>query len=320
MKLLFIDHECHRKTGSAEFFLEVIRKAFDVKEHYYSKCYRTGSKLEANDCDVAVIWEFPISRWRFFFHGKCNVFVPMYDNEWASYWQWKRIAWSGMGVISFCDKVTKHARRCGVANILDVRYFPDPAGLPNDRGDPKRVFLWERGEIDRSVAETLFPPSDGYAFDIKGAGEFLSRDAYLERMSKCGIVIAPRLKEGIGMVFLEAMAMGKCVVAHDDATMSEYIKNGENGILFNANDPKRIPNVEVSRVLENVRKYAAEMHARWLHDKNEISRFISEQVPCSPSFINRVKSGMALLLYLIEGGAMIVHRRSTMRLSRQFII
>ena len=176
MKLLFIDHECHRKTRSAEFFLEVIRKAFDVKEHYYSKYYRTGSKLAAKECDVAVIWEFPLSRFGFFFHGKRNVFVPMYDNEWGSYWQWKRIAWSGMGVISFCDKVSKHARRCGVTNILDVRYFPDPARLPNEMGDPKRVFLWERGEIDRFIAERLFPPSDGYVLDVKRADEFLDRE------------------------------------------------------------------------------------------------------------------------------------------------
>lgn len=322
MKLLFIDNECHRKTGSANFFLEVIKKAFDVKEHYYSEYYQTGSKLAVRDCDVAVIWEFPISRFGFFFPGKRNVFVPMYDNEWGSYWQWKRIAWSGMGVISFCDKVSKHARRCGVTNILDVRYFPDPAKLPHEKGDPKRVFLWERGEIDRSVAERLFPPADGYVFDVKGADEFLSRDAYLERMSKCGIVIAPRRKEGIGMAFLEAIAMGKCVVAHNDATMNEYIKDGENGILFNADDPKQISNVVVSRVLENVSKYATEMRARWLHDRNKISSFITEQLPCSPSFINRVKNAVALPLFLVEGGVitLIDHRRATMRLSRQFMI
>ena len=66
MKLLFIDHECHKMTRSAEFFLSVLRKAFDVVEHYYSRYYRTGAQKVAKDCDIAVIWEFPISRWRFF--------------------------------------------------------------------------------------------------------------------------------------------------------------------------------------------------------------------------------------------------------------
>ena len=301
MKLLFIDHECHKKTRSAEFFLSVLRKAFDVVEHYYSQYCRTGAQKVAKDCDVAVIWEFPISRWRFFFPGKRNVFVPMYDNEWSSYWQWKRIAWSGMGVISFCDKVTEHARRCGVTNILDVRYFPDPDSLPKEKGDPKRVFLWERGEITRSVAEKLFPPSDGYVFDVKRADEFLERDAYLARIAKCGIVIAPRRKEGIGMAFLEAMAMGKCVVANNDATMNEYIKDGENGILFNANELKQISNVAVLRVSENGNKYAAGMYARWLADQEEIVDFIAGQSRCRSSFANRLKVDFLYPCYLIEG-------------------
>ena len=301
MKLLFIDHECHKKTRSAEFFLDVVRKAFDVEEHYYSHYYQTGAWKVAKDCDVAVIWEFPISRWKFFFHGKRNVFVPMYDNEWASYWQWKRIAWSGMGVISFSDKVTAHARRCGVKNILDVRYFPDPAVLSQEKGDPKRVFLWERGEIDRSIAEILFPPSEGYVLDIKGAGELLDRDAYLERMSKCGIVIAPRRKEGIGMAFLEAMAMGKCVVAHDDATMNEYIKDGENGVLFNACDPRTISNASVMRVLGNVGKSAVELRTRWMTESNSVSAFVESLPPCRPSLVNRLKMALSYPLYIAEG-------------------
>lgn len=301
MKLLFIDHECHKKTHSAEFFLEVIKKAFDVKEHYYSEYYQTGSKLAVRDCDVAVIWEFPISRFGFFFPGKRNVFVPMYDNEWGSYWQWKRIAWSGMGVISFCDKVSKHARRCGVTNILDVRYFPDPAKLPHEKCDPRRVFLWERGEIDRSIAEKLFPPSDGYVFDVKGADEFLSRDAYLERMSKCGIVIAPRRKEGIGMAFLEAMAMGKCVVANDDATMNEYITNGRNGFLFSYDKVKTVPKDAVVRVYENLSEFTSTMFEMWLQDNEKINGFLLRQQPCQITLVTGFKMLIAYLLYLLEG-------------------
>jgi hypothetical protein len=309
MKLLFIDNECHRKTGSANFFLEVIKKAFDVKEHYYSEYYQIGSKLAVRDCDVAVIWEFPISRFGFFFPGKRNVFVPIYDNEWGSYWQWKRIAWSGMGVISFCQKVSDHARRCGVKNILGVRYFPDPAEFPQAAGDPKRVFLWERGDIGRSVAEKLFPPSAGYVFDVKRADEFLDRDTYLQRISQCGIVIAPRRKEGIGMVFLEAMAMGKCVVACDDATMNEYITHGENGILFHLGDLKPVDEAMVRHVLENVGRSAAEFRARWLQDKAKINTFISEQRPCTPSFVCRFKMALSYPLFLLEGVVHVLKER-----------
>lgn len=299
MKLLFIDHECHRKTRSADFFVDLLKRAFEVTVHAYSRYYRTGAAAVMAMQDVAVIWEFPVSRRKFFFPGKRNVFVPMYDNEWGSYWQWKRIAWSGMGVISFCGAVTRHARRCGVRNILELKYFPPLEGLPREVGDPKRVFLWERGDISRRVAETLFPPSEGYVFDVKGAKEFLPREEYLQRLAKCGIVIAPRRKEGIGMAFLETMAMGKCVAAHDDATMNEYIEDGVNGILFDATAPQPVSLEKLRRVWPS--SAVEDFRYRWLVDLEKINDFISSQPICRPSFTNRLKLFLSYPLYFAEG-------------------
>ena len=303
MNVLCLDHVCHKKTKSFDFFADILRTAgVEVAVFYYDRHYIVRPQQDKIDwADIIVYLEFLPSRYRLLFPGKRTVFLPMYDNEWASYWQWKRIAWSGMGVVSFCDKVTEHARRCGVTNILDVRYFPDPASFPQTDGDPKRVFLWERGEIDRSVAEILFPPVDGYVFDVKGADEFLSREVYLERISKCGIVIAPRRKEGIGMVFLEAMAMGKCVVANNDATMNEYIKDGENGILFSIDRLAPISRDKIARVRVNVADSAAMLRARWIRDAARINDFLFKQQPCVPSFANRMKLTLSYPLFLAEG-------------------
>ena len=301
MKLLFIDHECHKKTRSAEFFLEVVRRAFEIAEHYYSRYYKTGAEKAMTDCDGAIIWEFSVSRRRFYFPGKVNVFVPMYDNEWASFWQWKRIAWSGMGVISFCDKVSAHARKCGVRNILDVRFFPDPVSLPQEKGDPKRVFLWERGGIEREVAEQLFPEAAGYTFVVKRGDEFIDKLTYLGRVAQCGIVVAPRRKEGIGMSFLEAMAMGKCVAAYDDATMNEYIEDGENGILFSDSGLRPVSEEVVAHVRDNVSRSAHALRGRWLDGAAEINDFLRGQKPCRPSLLNRLKIALAYPLFLVEG-------------------
>ena len=301
MKLLFIDHECHKKTRSAEFFLEIVRREFELAEHYYARYYKTGAEKAMADCDGAIIWEFPVSRRRFYFPGKVNVFVPMYDNEWASFWQWKRIAWSGMGVVSFCDKVSAHARKCGVGNILDVRYFPDPAKLPQEKGDPKRVFFWERGGISRETVERLFPKSVGYVLDVKRDGEFMERKVYLERMAKCGIVVAPRRKEGIGMAFLEAMAMGKCVAAYDDATMNEYITDGENGILFSEGRLDPVPTERVQRIVEGLPRHVADLRARWLEGERKVNEFVERLGPCRSSFASRMNP-----LYLLEGAAHVI--------------
>lgn len=301
MKLLFVDHAFHRKTASADFFTDRLRADFAVDVHYYERAYDTRAASAAAGCDGVVVWEFPVARNRFFFPGKRNVFVPMYDNEWASRWQWKRIAWSGMGVVSFCGAVSAHARRCGVSNLLDVRYFPDPAAFPQEPGDPKRVFLWERGEITRTVAETLFPPSEGYVFDVKGAREFLERDAYLARIARCGVVIAPRRKEGIGLAFLEAMAMGKCVVAHDDATMNEYLVDGETGILFDADRPRPVSAAAVARVRAAMPAAVRAWRARWCEDAAKINPFIAAQPVCRPDFAARVKLALSYPIYLAEG-------------------
>ncbi len=301
MKWLFVDHEYHKRTGSARFFLDIVRKCFKVDEHYYGRHYQTFAEKAAADYDGAIIWEFPISRNKFFFREKKNVFVPMYDNEWASYWQWKRIAWSGMGVISFCDKVTAHAKRCGVKNILDVRYFPDPSDFPQEKGESKRVFLWERGDISKEVIEKLFLPESGYTFDVKKSDEFLGREEYLSRIAACEIVVAPRRKEGIGMAFLEAMAMGKCVVAHNDATMNEYIKDGVNGILFDADRPIAIAESQVLSVRSNIHAAKEQLYGVWLEDMKKISNFIFTQKPCAPSLLNRVKISLSYPMYLIEG-------------------
>jgi hypothetical protein len=305
MKWLFIDHEYHKRTGSAKFFLDIVRKSFSVGEHYYNRYYRTQVEKVAADYDGVIIWEFPISRKKFFFREKKNVFVPMYDNEWASFWQWKRIAWSGMGVISFCDKVSEHAKRCGVKNIIDVRYFPDPAELPQISGDPKRVFLWERGEVGRKNVERLFPSEAGFSFDIKPQDEILPRDVYLRRLAECGIVVAPRRKEGIGMAFLEAMAMGKCVVAHNDATMNEYIEDGQTGILFDAENPRAVDEIKVGNVAEKIPAACLWMRKRWLEDSALICEFISRQKAVAPSLGCRIMMALSYPLYLVEA---IVHR------------
>ena len=303
MNVLCIDHACHKKTKSFDFFVDVLRAAgMSVEVYYYERHYRVKPPRKLIDwADTIVYLEFLPSRFRLLFPGKKTVYLPMYDNEWGSKWQWRRIAWSGMGVVSFSKKVSDHARKCGVSNLLEVQYFLDPSRFPQGRGEPKRVFLWERGDIDRHTAEILFPPSQGYVFDIKRRDEFLERDDYLNRIAKCEIMIAPRRKEGIGMVFLEAIAMGKCIAAHDDATMNEYIENGNTGILFRADDPRPVSYGAVACVCENINRRASELWAKWQGDSMGIVPFMSSQRPCRPSFSDGVKLLLSFPLFLVEG-------------------
>ena len=301
MKVLLLDHVCHKKTKSFDFFVQLLKDSgVETDVFYYERYYHfTVPAEKISWADVIVHLEFLPSRFNVAILGKPNVFVPMYDNEWGSYWQWKRIAWSGMGVVSFSKKVSDHARKCGVKSLLNVQYFLDPTKFPQRQGERKRVFLWERGTIDRKTAEILFPPCEGYVFDIKKADEFLERDAYLDRIARCDIVIAPRRKEGIGMVFLEAMAMGKVVAVHDDATMNEYIIDGKNGVLFDADNPSPISDAKLEKVRLGISSIETQLD-RWRNDVTKIPSFIAAQKPCCPGLVGGMKMELAYPVLLFE--------------------
>lgn len=303
MNILFVDHETHLKTHSADFFLDILRESFEVKTFYYKKTYHFSIPDEnVAWADVIILWEFLYNRYDLGIPGKQCIFIPMYDNEWGSKWQWKRIAASSMPIISFCEAITNHAKKHGVKNILDLHYFPNPADLPQERSEHKRVFLWERGEITRSAAESILPPSEGYTFDVKKANEFISKEEYLYRLSKCEIAIAPRMKEGIGMAFLEAMAMGKCVVANNDATMNEYIDDGQTGILRNFKK-RQLPirSDEISKVCTNIKTAARIAYMRWIEDREKINPFIEVAAKLQPLSIGSAKDRLQHACYLFEG-------------------
>ena len=324
-RILLVDHVCHKATKSFDFFAALLRRRFEVETFYYDQAYRV--RIPADKiawADAIVYLEFLPSRFRIAEPGKRCVFVPMYDNEWGSRWQWKRIADSGMAVVSFCGRITEHARKCGVKNLLNVRYALPPSSAP---GNPRVAVLWERGPIGIDQIRKLFAPGDldklilvrrpapGQVFppvpeDFRTdyhvelhEGGYLSDEEYCELLSEPGIYIAPRFKEGIGMTFLEALAAGKFVVAHKDATMDEAVEDGVNGRLVDMRNPTRInlpPTAPATRLSK-----AEARHARWKEDEERILAFfehLPDSPPCRSSW--RLPSVSQFLLFVLEGLSM----------------
>lgn len=327
MNILFVDHDSHALTRSADFFLAILRQQGEIRVHYYSRHYHCGIRQADIDwADAIVFWEFLPARFSCGVSGKRCVFVPMYDNEWDSVWLWRRLGLLGMGIISFCDRITDHARRCGVSVLLDVDYFPPDCAF--EPGDPRKVILWERGQISFSILKTLFrpdqldkvtlvrrceerlrydtvSPQDAAAYHVEiREGGFIPADDYRRLMAESGIYIAPRFKEGIGMSFLEQMARGKCVVAHDDATMNEYIENGRNGILVDMCRPRPVSDSEIAAVCAFPKDYAV-ARRKWAEDQKRIREFFKgiDRLPPLRSPWS-LKSLWAYSLYWLEGGLM----------------
>ncbi|NCB25621.1 MAG: glycosyltransferase [Bacteroidia bacterium] len=323
-RLLLIDHACHATTHSVDFLHTILRHHFNFSTHYYNKAYRLNLPAKRiAEYDYFVFFEFLPGRLRQFFPQMRQVYFPMYDNEWGSKWCWRRIALTGMPVVSFCSRVTDFAKKHGVKNVLDVKFFPDPNQYKNMRGDPRILLLWERGQIDFTLVKGLFAPGDmkeiillrhpeekishatiseeelaSYNVRIVEI-EYLPRDRFLETLRSAGTIIAPRKREGIGMVFLEAMAMRKCVLAHHDATMNEYIKHRSNGFLFNADRPKRIVLDDLLYIYNNIPDPKS-LHERWISDQEKIAPFVQSAKPVTLNIQSLLFYYFYYLLFLAE--------------------
>jgi glycosyltransferase involved in cell wall biosynthesis len=64
------------------------------------------------------------------------------------------------------------------------------------------------------------------------------------------VFVLPSFREALGICVLEAMAMGKPIVACDDAAVPELIENGKEGILVHPGDHRAIADA-VSQLLLN---------------------------------------------------------------------
>ena len=320
--ILLVDHVCHRTTKSFDFLADLLRRSFEVEVFYYDAHYRV--RIPADKvawADAIVYLEFLPSRFRIAEPGKRCVFVPMYDNEWGSRWQWRRIADSGMAVLSFCGRISEHARRCGVKNLLDVRFALPPSPAP---GNPRVAVLWDRGQVGLEQVGRLFDPADldklmvvrrpepgqplasipesfreAYHVELHEGG-YLPDEEYRTLLSEPGVYIAPRFAEGIGMSFLEALAAGKFVVAHKDATMDEAVEDGVNGRLVDMRNPTRLqpPTTDPATRLRK----AEERHARWKEDESRILGFfanLGNHPPCKSAWT--VRSIVRFVRFLFEG-------------------
>ena len=78
----------------------------------------------------------------------------------------------------------------------------------------------------------------------------LPHAAAMEIMSRCEVFVLPSRTEAMGCVMLEAMAAGKPVIAADVDGIPYYLKNGETGLLFPADDPAALA-VKLREILSN---------------------------------------------------------------------
>jgi hypothetical protein len=318
MRLALIDHSFHRKTQSTHFFLDC----------YYCERWNGGPAVNLHavrfaDYDLVIFFQQLYSRSEMQCLGDPQrvVLVPMYDAVvgWPTR-KWKD--YRGYHFISFSTAVHNALLLAGCES-LNVRYFSDlPASCVPPAPSLNRevtVMFWQRlPEISWRVVRTLLsrlpikrvvykrcpdpgascepiPKEDIRRFNVQEIPWLSSQLEYLRLVAECDIFIAPRRYEGIGMSFLEAMALGKIVVAPDHPTMNEYITHGHNGVLYDLNNPRPcIAASDIDRLAMNVSPSVKRYATEWLRSRVAIKEMICQ--------VAATKSGVAGLLQRFKWG------------------
>ncbi|RYF61212.1 MAG: glycosyltransferase [Comamonadaceae bacterium] len=111
-------------------------------------------------------------------------------------------------------------------------------------------------------------------YNITVSTWFEDRRELTALVERANVYFAPRMEEGIGQSFLEAMARGKCVVAPNHGTMNEYILPGVNGLLYDYRAPAPLDFSNVGRLGDCARDTVVAGHAQWLSAEEGIVDFI----------------------------------------------
>jgi len=324
-KALFMGHSYHEKTKSSAFMVQLLSLTYEVTS-FYSSPYEDGldayHSLQGQKYDIVVCWQLlppreVIDSCITYDHG---VFFPMYDDAPArskAIWQ----DYKDFLIICFCR--TLHDELLGKnLNSKYVQYFPKPnnpeansleANNPEltdaiALGDENSIFFWQRRanvnsntiysvlgknaintlHIHKSLdpKEVFIEPTKEITWDIRYSEWFPEKNDLTKKMSESAIYFVPRLAEGIGMSFLDAMAMGRCVVASDNPTMNEYIQDGKTGFLYDFKNTGAIQLTDIRIVQKNTMEYMHNGYKKWQTEKNHIVQWIEAYTQNSATLIS----------------------------------
>jgi len=292
MRIAFIGHSLHQRTRSSGFFVEKLESIGEVSFFWDDTGLSSEnvniSSIIRSGYDLIVLWQIEKYAPLLARSGHPNVvFVPMYDgckDLPEAYWR----ACRGLKLLAFSSTLYERFQRFGLVTEY-FQYFPNPGDFPEiEKGDDLHGFFWQRKQD--ITWQTIRPLLDGTDWqhismhtrvDPEGGKfvrpseeeisqfriEFLDwlpqRADFLAQLRRCNVYFCPRLEEGIGMSFLEAMAMGMAVIAPRRPTMTEYIVDGLNGILYEPTRDKPIDWGTMNAVRMRARDSVQQGYEEW---------------------------------------------------------
>jgi hypothetical protein len=288
-------------TKSSRFLIDVLRGELGSLAVFTSE-WRWIHLPRKKHWDLLVYFQHFPQRWEIDCLDVGNiVLVPMFDDcpKDAAFWSTYR----DCRVLCFSSTLAELLRGFGM-NVLSVQYFPPVPDAAVDWDAPGlSAFFWPRTHmLNWSHVRPLFEGAawerihihrtdnlSKVAIDIgeteesrlplKSSSWFDSPAQFRELLGKHKVFFAPRRAEGIGHSFLEAMSCGMAVISANGPTMSEYIRSGENGYLFDPESPKAPPWEHAREWGEAARRDSILGRERWLKSIPVMMAFMLRQGP-----------------------------------------
>jgi len=296
-KVVYIGHSYHSKTKSTRFLIAYLKEHFEVTEildeSWLGKPYPDLSFVDDNYLGIIMFQNIPSPQIVNSLKNQNIIFFPMFDGHGTSpkiFWdQYKNIKF-----INFSKTLHNKLEKWGFESIY-IQYFPKPT--KQNVTKENKIFLWQRTDkININLVEKLIgdlktkihihkavDPGFNFTqptkkqetkFKITYSEWFPSRKEMMEVLSSCNIYIAPRELEGIGLSFLEAMAMGKVVIAPNNPTMNEYIIHNQNGYLYDLHNPQPINFNNIENIKKTIYETMDQGYLRWKNSKKNVINFI----------------------------------------------
>lgn len=322
--LVYVGHSYHRKTDSTAFLLDVLRRHYELSIVWDNSWQPSGPRVNIADInalkpDVVLFFQTVLKakdlrkiRCRHLFH------VPMHDHVVGNpKLGWEKFSASGMRSINFCRATHQFFSALGYDSTV-LQYWPEPKVSTISAIDDLRLFFWpRRREIGWSVVKALLgetrpdriilrtSPDPGESPDMPSEDEirdykiqvvpgWLDKADYVRLLTSCNVFVAPRLYEGIGQSFLEAMSYGLAVIAPDFPTMNEYIQHGVNGYLFSTAALKPVDFTQLTAVRERTLLSTVDGYQAWLHQEPQLLTYLSSKPKTKASLGWRLKCWLGI--------------------------
>jgi len=295
---VFFGHGYHLKfTKSSQFFLDIIKTAYPSLKIYDSRW--AWAVLPSKSWDTVVFWQqFPDPALLSGLRANSVVLVPMYDDcpKTQEFWD----QYQGCKILCFSQALADLLQPWG-HQVLRVQYYPPvPEKSVSWEDLPTRAFFWPRKEnlgwptirnllgtypwksLGLHVTEKAevftqeLTQEDRIRYSITQTNWFPNPEAYRKALLEFQVFFAPRREEGIGMSFLEAMALGMAVISVDAPTMNEYIQSGVNGWLYDPDNSSPVPWDQAKSWGLAARRATEEGRFRWEQTIPPILSFIKE--------------------------------------------